>query len=180
VDSCSIVVNSISGVSGAGRKAKTELMFSETDENVKAYKIGTHQHTAEIEMGIIMGSRNSKVKVSFTPHLAPVNRGILTTINFALKEKISNAEMVELYENYFYKKEFVRVLPEGQFPETKYVAGSNYCDIGVKVDTRTKRLIVVSAIDNLVKGAAGQAVQNMNLMCGFKESTALKNIGMMV
>jgi len=179
-DTSAIIVNSISGVSGAGRKAKTELMLSEAGESLKAYKIGTHQHTAEIEMGIVMGSGNSKVQVSFTPHLAPINRGILTTISFSLKKSISTADALGVYKNIFKGEEFVRVLPEGQFPETKYVAGSNYCDIGVKVDTRTKQLIVISAIDNLVKGASGQAVQNMNLMCGFEENTALQNIGMLV
>ncbi|MFH1073931.1 MAG: N-acetyl-gamma-glutamyl-phosphate reductase [Candidatus Firestonebacteria bacterium] len=180
VDASVVIVNSISGASGAGRKAKAELMFSETGESLKAYKVGVHQHTPEIEMGIAMGSGNSKVRVSFTPHLAPVNRGILTTISFSLKKKISTAAALEIYKEIYCGEEFVHVLSEGQLPETKYVAGSNYCDIGIKVDSRTNRLVVISAIDNLVKGASGQAVQNMNLMCGFKENTALQNIGMMV
>lgn len=180
VDPSAIIVNAISGVTGAGRKAKTELQFSELSGNLKAYKIATHQHTPEIEMGIKLGSGDQKAKVSFTPHLAPVNRGIVSTINFALKKKVTTAKVIDIYKTAFAGEKFVRVLPEGQLPETKYVAGSNYCDIGVKVDSRTDRLLVVSVIDNLVKGAAGQAVQNMNLMCGFEEDTALKNIGMMV
>jgi len=180
VDASVIIVNSISGVSGAGRKAKTELMLSETGENLKAYKPGTHQHIPEMEMGIKMAGGNSKIKVAFTPHLAPLNRGILTTISFSLKKKISTAAALEVYKGAYAGEEFVRVLPEGQLPETKHVAGSNTCTIGIKVDTRLNRLVVISAIDNLVKGASGQAVQNMNLMCGFPENTALTNIGMLV
>ena len=179
VDASLITVNSISGVSGAGRKAKVELQFSEIDENLKAYKLASHQHTPEIEMGIIMGSGNPGVKVSFNPHLAPVNRGILSTISFILKKKLNTAEAVSIYKAAFSGEKFVRVLPEGQLPETRYVTGSNYCDIGLKADNSTGRLLVVSAIDNLVKGASGQAVQNMNLMFGFEEQAALENIGLM-
>jgi N-acetyl-gamma-glutamyl-phosphate reductase len=175
-----ILVNSISGVSGAGRKSSGALMFSELNGSLKAYKLVNHQHTPEIEMGIIMGSGNSKVKVSFNPHLAPVNRGIVSTVSFSLKKKITTANALDLYKKTFQDEPFVRILQEGQLPETRFVTGSNYCDIGIKVDPRMKRLIVVSVIDNLVKGAAGQAVQNMNLMCGFEETTALLNIGLQV
>ena len=178
VEASAIVVNSISGVSGAGRKAKPELQFSEMNQNLKAYKPATHQHIPEIEMGIALGSGTAGVRVAFTPHLAPVNRGILSTLSFALKKKISTAEVIEIYKAAFSGEQFVRILPEGRLPETKYVAGSNYCDIGIKVDSRTGRLLVVSAIDNLVKGASGQAVQNMNIMLGFKETLAIDHVPM--
>lgn len=176
-----IVINSISGISGAGRKIKTEYLFSEIHENVKTYKIGgVHQHIPEIEQELnnIYGAKN-KIKISFTPHLAPFNRGILTTINFKLSKKITVEDTLSIYEEFYKNEKFVRILPKNTFPETKYVYGTNLCDIGLMVDKRLNKLIVISAIDNLVKGAAGQAVQNMNIMLKIPEETALNQTGIM-
>ncbi len=174
-----IVVNSVSGVSGAGRKMKTEYHFSEQHANIKAYKLAEHQHTPEIEQELSLLKKGGRVTVSFTPHLGPYNRGILTTVAFDLKHKLTTEKAVELYREYYKGKPFVKVLPAGILPEVKNVAGGNYCEIGMKVNERLKKLIVVSAEDNLMKGASGQAVQNMNLMLGLPETTALLDLGMM-
>lgn len=178
VDIKDIVINSISGISGAGRKMETQYHFSEIHQNVKAYKIGIHQHTPEIEQEIsnICGK---KIKVSFIPHLVSINRGILTAIHFKLIKKISTNECLDIYKKFYLNEKFVRVLPLNSYPETKYVFGTNLCDIGLKVDERLNKLIVLSAIDNLVKGASGQAVQNANLMLDLPEETALDEIGLM-
>jgi N-acetyl-gamma-glutamyl-phosphate reductase len=178
VDIKDIVINSISGVSGAGRKVVTQYHFSEIHEDIKAYKIGIHQHIPEIEQELsnICGK---KIKVSFIPHLVSVNRGILTTLNFKLIKRISTEECLNIYKKFYLNEKFVRILPLNSYPETKYVFGTNLCDISLKVDERLNRLIVISAIDNLVKGASGQAIQNMNLMLNLPEETALEGIGMM-
>lgn len=172
-----IVVNSVSGISGAGREANQTTHFCARADSVAAYKAGgIHQHIPEIEHYLSMLAEED-VLVSFTPHLGPFSRGIYTTIYADLAEDVSAAAVFSVYADYFKDSIFVEVLAEGKMPELKAVVGSNYCHIGVAVDDRTGRLIVVSALDNLVKGAAGQAIQNMNIMFGLPEDTGLKQIG---
>jgi len=172
VDPDSLVIDAISGVSGAGRKAELPYHFSEVNENLKAYGVATHRHTPEIEQELSRLA-GREVIVSFTPHLAPLTRGILTTITAALQTRRSAADLLSLFRTFYRDAPFVRVLGEGQLPETKPVLHSNFCDIGVVSDSRTGRVIVVTAIDNLVKGASGQAVQCFNLMAGLDERTGL-------
>ena len=162
------IIDSKSGVSGAGRNASVETSFVEVAQGFKAYKIGCHRHTPEIEQEL-----GGLVPVTFTPHLIPASRGILTTAYSALKEGMDTAGLQAVYAGHYAGEPFVRVLPAGKFPDISHVRGSNWCDIGVYADRDKKQAIIVSAIDNLVKGASGQAVQNMNLMFGFKEDTAL-------
>jgi N-acetyl-gamma-glutamyl-phosphate reductase len=171
-----IIANSLSGATGAGRVPSMVAHYPECNENVKAYSIATHRHTPEIEQELSKLAKK-KIKISFTPHLLPMNRGILSTIYLNLAKKIKEEEIIKLYQNFYKKEPFVRVLEKGIFPETRNVYGSNYCDIGIKIDGRTNRVIVVSAIDNLVKGASGQAIQNMNIMYGFKETLGLESPG---
>lgn len=177
LDLASIVIDSKSGVSGAGRSPSLAHHFPEVNEGFMAYKIGTHRHTPEIEqeLSLIAGEQ---VTVSFTPHLVPVNRGILTTIYARLASKADTGRLHALYHESYRNEPFVRVLAAGQFPNVRNVRGSNFCDIGVYADPRTNRAVVVTAIDNLVKGASGQAIQNMNLMMGFDEAEGLKFAGM--
>ena len=172
-----IVINAVSGVSGAGRKSELAYSFCETDENFKAYGIGNHRHTPEIEqeLSLICGK---PVIVSFTPHLAPLKRGMLVTSYLNLNSQLSPADIHSLYEDYYRNEPFVRILPLGQFPETKYVAGSNYIDIGIAVDHRLNKLIVISTLDNLGKGSASQAVQALNIMAGFEETKGLLSSGL--
>lgn len=172
VDPDTIVINAISGVSGAGRKAELSYQYSEVNESLKAYGVGKHRHTPEIEqeLGRLIGR---EVTVSFTPHLAPLTRGILTTITASLVSRRSAADLLPLYRTFYREAPFVRILAEGRLPETKHALHSNFCDIGVVSDARTGRVIVVTAIDNLVKGASGQAVQCFNLMAGLDERTGL-------
>lgn len=177
VDTGSIIIDSKSGVSGAGRGLSLGSHFCEVNENFKAYKVAAHRHTPEIEqeLGKLAGK---DITVSFTPHLLPVTRGILSTIYAKLAEPLGNEEARKIYLDYYKDEFFVRVLPGGVLPQTKWVAGTNHCDIGVTVDSRTGRVIVISAIDNVVKGASGQAVQNMNIACGLPEETALAGPGL--
>ncbi len=170
-----IVVDSKSGISGAGRKASMNFSFCEVNEGFKAYGIATHRHTPEIEQEISLIAKKD-IKITFTPHLLPVNRGILTTIYAPLNKKTDTKEILDIYKKAFAKEPFVKVLDENVFPDINSVKGTNFCEIGVKVNTRTNTLIIVSVIDNLVKGAAGQAVQNMNLMMGYKEDDGLKDL----
>lgn len=177
VESRGIIFDSKSGVSGAGRGANLGVHFAEVNENFKAYNIaGGHRHTPEIEQTLSTLS-GEPVVVSFTPHLVPMTRGILTTAYFNLKQDLTTEQAVELFTAFYAGEPFVRVRPVGELPMTKQVAGSNYCDIGVQVDRRTGRVLVISVIDNLVKGAAGQAIQNMNLLFGLPETTGLINVG---
>jgi N-acetyl-gamma-glutamyl-phosphate reductase len=172
VDISSIIIDSKSGISGAGRKSVAEY-FKNEHPNFKAYNIaGGHRHIPEIEqeLGKIAGE---KTVVTFSPHIIPVERGMLSTIYVTLREKKSTAEIVALYREFYRDEPFVRVLAEGQVPGTKNVVNTNFCEIGLKVDERAGRLVIVSAIDNLVKGASGQAVQNMNIMFGFDEKEGL-------
>jgi len=176
VDLHGIVIDSKSGVSGAGRSASLAHHFPEVNEGLMAYKIGTHRHTPEIEQELSLLA-GKPVTVSFTPHLIPMNRGILTTIYAPLNGGMNTAALHALYAEFYRQEPFVRLLPLGQFPNVRNVRGSNFCDIGVYADPRTGRAVVVTAIDNIVKGASGQAVQNMNLMAGFAEIEGLKFAG---
>lgn len=171
-----IIVDAKSGVTGAGRGLSQQVHFCECTENMKAYKVATHRHTSEIEQELSHAA-GCEVMISFTPHLIPVKRGILSTIYINLNKKCTTEELTEMYKEFYKDEFFVRVKNAGQLPETKHVAGSNFVDIGVVVDERLNRAVVVSALDNIVKGAAGQAVQNMNILFGLDEKTALKNAG---
>ncbi len=169
-----IIVDSKSGTSGAGRGAAVATLFCEVNEGFKAYKVGDHRHTPEIEQEL-SAAAGTGIIINFTPHLVPMNRGILSTIYCRLSDPGATTENVrQVLEEFYANAPFARILSEGSFPNVSSVRGSNYCDIGLKVDRRTGTLILVSAIDNLVKGASGQAVQNMNLMCGFAETLALE------
>lgn len=172
IDIATIVVDSKSGTSGAGRKADVSFSFCEVNEGFKAYGVGAHRHTPEIEQEL-SAAAGTKLVVNFTPHLLPVDRGILTTIYAKLSKRTDTAAMLRIYRKKYADEPFVRVMPEGTWPNIMNVRGTNFCDIGLKVVERTNTLIVVSAIDNLVKGASGQAVQNMNLALGLDETTGL-------
>ncbi|HKL27612.1 MAG TPA: N-acetyl-gamma-glutamyl-phosphate reductase [Desulfuromonadales bacterium] len=172
IQPASIVIDSKSGASGAGRGAKVPSLFCEVNEGFRAYGLPRHRHTPEIEqtLGRLAGSA---VTISFTPHLVPANRGILTTCYAALDGRLDQTALLERFTEYYLEEPFVRVLPTGQLPNIAHVAGSNFCDIGLVTDPRTGRVVVISAIDNLVKGAAGQAVQNMNLLLELPETAGL-------
>lgn len=167
-----IVVDGKSGVSGAGRAVSLSTHFSEVNENVKAYKIGKHQHIPEIEQFLSLEG-NEEINISFTTHLIPMTRGIMCTIYFQLTERKTTNELIELYSELYKNKPFVRIRKEGIIPTTKDVLGSNYCDMSLFVDERTNRVTIVSVIDNLVKGAAGQAIQNLNVMQGWDVQAGL-------
>lgn len=178
IDPSTLIVDAKSGTSGAGRGAKLPNLFCEVNENIKAYAVATHRHTPEIEeqLGYAAGK---EVVINFTPHLVPMNRGILATEYASLVPKADgnlpdDDEIRACYEEFYSKERFVRVLPAGVLPETKWVEGSNYTDINFVTDPRTGRIVMMGALDNLVKGAAGQAVQNMNLIFGLPESTGLE------
>ena len=177
IDPSTIIIDAKSGTSGAGRGAKVDNLFCEVNENMKAYGVATHRHTPEIEeqLGYAAGQ---EIVLNFTPHLVPMNRGILVTTYANLKEKVSYETVKAAYDKYYEKEKFVRVLEKDVCPQTKWVEGSNYVDVNFKIDERTGRVIVMGALDNLVKGAAGQAVQNMNLVFGLDESTGLDLVPM--
>ena len=177
IDMRTLIVDAKSGTSGAGRGAKVPNLFCEVNENMKAYGVASHRHTPEIEEQLGYAS-GENVTISFTPHLVPMNRGILATEYATLKKDVTGEEVKAIYDKYYADEKFVRVLGEGVCPETKWVEGSNYVDIGFKIDPRTNRIIMMGAIDNLVKGAAGQAVQNMNLIFGLPESEGLDLVPM--
>jgi len=173
-----LIVDAKSGTSGAGRGAKVNNLFCEVNENIKAYGIASHRHTPEIEEQLSYAA-GRKVTINFTPHLVPMNRGILATEYASLVRKPDGSlpakeEIRGAYQKYFGREKFVRVLEPGVFPETKWVEGSNYVDVNFQIDARTGRIIMLGALDNLVKGAAGQAVQNMNLMFGLPETEGLE------
>jgi len=172
VDPDSIIIDAKSGVSGAGMALTDITHFPECNENVRAYGVASHRHNPEIDQ-ILGDVAGSKLRTSFTPHLMPMNRGILATIYADLQEKVPAEEIHLIYKGFYKDAAFVRVLDKGKLPATKYVSGSNYCDINIVVDERVGRVVVLSAIDNLIKGAAGQAVQNMNLICGLDEKAGL-------
>ena len=178
IDPQSIIIDAKSGTSGAGRGAKVANLYCEVNENIKAYGVATHRHTPEIEEQLGYAGSCSPV-ISFTPHLVPMNRGILVTAYASLAKEVAEDELRAVYHKYYDKEYFVRVLDAGVCPETRNVEGSNYVDVNIKVDPRTKRVIMMGAMDNLVKGAAGQAVQNMNLMFGLPEQEGLHQIPML-
>lgn len=177
IDMRTLIVDAKSVTSGAGRGAKVPNLFCEVNENMKAYGVASHRHTPEIEEQLGYAS-GENVTISFTPHLVPMNRGILATEYATLKKDVTGEEVKAIYDKYYADEKFVRVLGEGVCPETKWVEGSNYVDIGFKLDPRTNRIVMMGAIDNLVKGAAGQAVQNMNLLFGLPESEGLELVPM--
>ena len=173
IDNTSIIIDAKSGISGAGRSANISSLFCECNDSIKAYNIASHRHTPEIEQQL-SDTAGNKIILSFTPHLVPMSRGILATCYGNLKKDISQNEIYDLYRTYYKNENFIRITET--LPETRYVKGSNICDIAVRVDERTNRVIAVSAIDNLIKGAAGQAVQNMNILFGFYEHAGLDMI----
>jgi N-acetyl-gamma-glutamyl-phosphate reductase len=176
-----IIIDSKSGTTGAGRKLSLGLHFAECNENFKAYKIVKHNHLPEVEQelssiyfdGDDCRQQGKEIKVCFTPHLLPINRGIFSTCYLTLKESKEEEEVFEIYQKYYQKAPFVRIFEPPNLPEIKFVAGTNYCDIGFSIDKRVNKIKIISVIDNLLKGAAGQAVQNMNIMSGFPETCGL-------
>ena len=177
IDSKGIVIDGKTGVSGAGRTPTAATHFSETNDNVSPYKIGKHQHIPEIEQYLSQAT-DEQVTTILTTHLIPMTRGLICTMYANLEEEVTTKQMLKNYQSYFEDDPFIRILPEGQFPVTKAVQGSNFCDIGILVNERTNQLIVAAAIDNLVKGAAGQAIQNANIMNGWEEGLGLQMIPM--
>lgn len=177
IDMNSIVIDAKSGTSGAGRGAKVDNLYCEVNENIKAYGVASHRHTPEIEEQLGYAS-GENVVLNFTPHLVPMNRGILATAYANLKPGVTEEMVRAAYDKYYKKEKFVRVLDKGLCPQTKWVEGSNYVDVNFVIDNRTNRVIMMGAIDNLVKGAAGQAVQNMNLMFGLPETEGLNLVPM--
>ena len=168
-----VLIDAKSGVTGAGRSSSVDLSFSEVNENFKAYNVGVHRHTPEIEQELTRIAKRP-VSVLFVPHLVPMSRGILSTMYVELKGAGGDEKLSKLYRDFYQREPFIRVLPAGIFPQTKEVRGSNSCAIGFRYDPRVGRLVIITAIDNLVKGAAGQAVQNMNLMYGWPEVEGLR------
>ena len=177
IDASTIIIDAKSGTSGAGRGAKVNNLFCEVNENIKAYGVATHRHTPEIEEQLSYAA-GEKVLLNFTPHLVPMNRGILVTAYASLKKKVSYSDVKSIYESYYKDETFIRLLDENVCPETRFVEGSNFVDINFKIDERTNRIIMMGAIDNLIKGAAGQAVQNMNIMFGLDETEGLMQLPM--
>lgn len=175
IDVNTLIIDAKSGTSGAGRSAKTANLYCEVNESMKAYGVAGHRHTPEIEeqLGYAAGK---KPIISFTPHLVPMNRGILVTAYANLLKPVTEEEVKAIYDKYYAQEYFVRVLESGMTPETRWVEGSNFADVAFKIDSRTNRIVMMGAIDNMVKGAAGQAMQNMNLMFGLPENTGLKQI----
>ncbi len=173
-----IIADSASGVTGAGRSAKVDSLYCEVNEGYKAYGVGgVHRHTPEIEQELSLLA-GEPITITFTPHLVPMDRGILSTVYAVPRKATTTEKLLKLYDEFYAGEPFVRVLPKGNLPSTAFVRGSNFCDIAPVVDSRTGRIIVVSAIDNLVKGASGQAVQNMNILCGFPEAMGLEGLAL--
>lgn len=175
IDKSSIIIDGKSGVSGAGRSAKVDSLYGEVNESSRAYSVASHRHTPEIEQELSSISK-ADVKISFTPHLLPMNRGILITSYVKLEKEVSQEDLYRLYRDEYKGAPFIRVIDD--LPQTKWVRGSNFCDIALRVDKRTGRVIVLSAIDNMMKGAAGQAIQNLNIMFGLDEGTGLTSLPM--
>ncbi|MDL1959501.1 MAG: N-acetyl-gamma-glutamyl-phosphate reductase [Deltaproteobacteria bacterium] len=175
INSQGIIADSKSGASGAGRSLSLGTLYCEVNEGLKAYKVAEHRHMPEIEQELSVAA-GKPVVITFTPHLVPMTRGILTTIYARLAREVSIGKVLVAIKEFYKDSPFVRVFPEGAFPDIFYVRGSNFCDIGAKIDRHTNTLVLVSAIDNLVKGASGQAVQNLNIMAGLEESLGLDTI----
>ena len=183
VDVDTIIVDAKSGTSGAGRGAKVANLYCEVNESIKAYGVTTHRHTPEIEEQLGYAYDGTPLTINFTPHLVPMTRGILATEYATLNKKADGTlptyeEVKAVYDKYYKNEKFVRVLEKDICPETKWVEGSNYVDVNFKIDERTGRIVMMGALDNLVKGAAGQAVQNMNLLFGFDEAEGLNLVPM--
>ena len=178
VEPSSIIIDSKSGISGAGLTPSATTHFPNRESNFIAYNIGTHRHTPEIEQELSKIAGET-IRVIFTPHIVPMTRGILSTLYFQLKADISTESLLAIYSKYYEKEPFVRVLDQGEYPQTKAVGGTNYCDIGLEVDVRTNRVVVLSAIDNLGKGASSAVVQNLNVMFDLDETAGLRIPGMM-
>ncbi|MDF2676796.1 MAG: N-acetyl-gamma-glutamyl-phosphate reductase, common form [Bacillota bacterium] len=177
IDINNIIVDAKSGVTGAGRSAKTDNLFCEVSENIKAYGLTNHRHTPEIEEQLSYAAGQNLI-INFTPHLIPMNRGILITAYSSLIKETSYEDLKNIYKKYYKNEKFIRLLDDDIFPQTKWVQGSNFVDINFKIDKRTNRIIIIGAMDNLVKGAAGQAIQNMNIMFGLEEHEGLYNVPM--
>ena len=177
IDPQSIIIDAKSGTSGAGRSAKLDNLFCEVNENIKAYGVATHRHTPEIEDQLSLAA-GMPLTLSFTPHLVPMNRGILVTAYATLTKTVSYEEVKAVYDQAYDHEFFVRVLPKDACPQTRWVEGSNFVDVNFKIDPRTNRIIMMGAMDNLIKGAAGQAVQNMNLLFGLEETEGLTAVPM--
>lgn len=173
VDRKTIHCDAKSGVSGAGKTLTQDLLFCEVNEGLKAYKVGVHRHTPEIEQELSRLA-GEEILVSFTPHLIPMDRGILATLYAQASKEMDSSSLWQLFQDFYEKEPFIRLHSLGSFPSTQEVKMTNYCDIGVHHDSRTNRVVVITAIDNLIKGASGQAIQNMNLMTGFEETTGLR------
>lgn len=172
IDFSTIIIDAKSGATGAGKKLSRGSHFCEVNESVKAYSVGTHRHTSEIEEQLsIIGKED--ITLNFTPHLLPVNRGIIATCYASLKTKAQTKDIIKIYKDFYKNERFVKIMDEGSLPELKYVVGSNNCYMGITVDSRTNRVIIISCIDNLIKGASGQAIQNLNILFGYDESTGL-------
>lgn len=177
IDMNTVIIDAKSGTSGAGRSAKVANLYCEVNESIKAYGVATHRHTPEIEDQLSYAS-GQEVRINFTPHLVPMNRGILVTAYASLTKDVTYEEVKAVYDKYYADEYFVRVLEKDVNPETRWVEGSNFADVNFKIDPRTHRIIMMGAIDNVVKGAAGQAVQNMNILFGLEENTGLKMVPM--
>lgn len=177
IDMNTVIIDAKSGTSGAGRGAKVINLFCEVNENIKAYSVAMHRHTPEIEDQLSYAS-GKDVKISFTPHLVPMNRGIFVTAYATLRQEVTYERVKQIYDKYYNDEKFVRVLDRDVIPETRWVEGSNYVDVNFKIDPRTNRIIMMGAMDNLVKGAAGQAVQNMNILFGLEETLGLIQVPM--
>ncbi len=177
IDMKTLIIDAKSGTSGAGRSAKVDNLYCEVNENIKAYGVTVHRHTPEIEEQLSYAS-GEKVLLNFTPHLVPMNRGILVTAYASLKQKVTYEEVKKIYDDCYKEEYFVRVLDQNVCPETRWVEASNFVDVNFRIDERTNRIIMMGAMDNLVKGAAGQAVQNMNLMFGLPEYMGLELVPM--
>lgn len=175
IEKSSIIIDAKSGVTGAGRKASTNNLYVECNESIKAYGVASHRHTPEIEQ-TLSNVANEEINLIFTPHLVPMNRGILATCYANLSSKVNIEDVYKIYRNFYKDKPFIRIIDD--LPETRWVKGSNYCDIAIRIDERTNKIIVLSAIDNLMKGAASQAVQNMNIMYNLDETTGINMIPM--
>ena len=175
IDPDTIIIDAKSGTSGAGRGNKTDSLYCEVNESIKAYGVASHRHTPEIEEQLSYAA-GKPVTISFTPHLVPMNRGILVTAYASLTESVTAEQVKAVYDSYYQDEYFVRVLEPGMPPQTRWVEGSNFADVGFQLDSRTNRIVMMGAIDNMVKGAAGQAMQNMNLMFGLPEQTGLRQI----
>jgi N-acetyl-gamma-glutamyl-phosphate reductase len=179
IDFDNIVINAASGISGVGRSSSLSNIYCECSENYRAYNISTHRHTSEIEQELSLIG-NSQIRVSFNTHLVPMKRGLLCTTTANLSKPIDTNEVLSVFKEFYKDEFFVRILEYKKLPETKWVSGSNFIDIALVIDKRLNKIIVLSALDNLIKGAAGQAIQNLNIMCGYPENTALKLSGLYI